>query len=292
MATKKSNPNRRSNANEVNDWVIELSKGFDNSFSRSAPEEIRRFLSQDLLFPDESLYRYHEVEPFLSRNKEIVQAEGGRASNKFYWTDFAQNVEAYIVVTRWRYTELLRSAIRCLNRREYVAAAVLARSALELGAVFVDNSITLRTNLNVVINYLSANPDSAVLSEPLEHFSLRIMWGTRLGSPPKELIQTNVLGSIRRLSQNEQAKDLLITYEYLCEACHPNVVGNMNYFGGVIELNSDGSKTTLLNRFADSPTSKALIEKSLWALSWSCIATRNAYTGAKSDIETLLGHFK
>jgi hypothetical protein len=290
MKTEKSSLKKRSNITDIDDWVIEFSKGFEDPFSRSAPEEIRRFLSQDLLIPDKSLYRYHQVEPFLERNKEIMQTEGSSASNKFYWTDFSQNVEAYIVVTRWRYTELLHSAVRCLNSNEYVAAAVLARSALELGAVFVNNSITLRTNLNVVIDHLSDKPDSVVLSEPLEHFSLRIMWGTRLNNPSKELKQKNVLDSIKALSINKQAEGLLISYEYLCEACHPNVVGNMNYFDKVLELNSDGSKTTLLNRFADSPTSKDLIEKSLWALSWSCIATRNAYTGTKSDLANLLSH--
>ena len=272
----------------LSEWVIEFSREFDDAFIKNAPENVIGFFAEDLSFPDEYGYRYHEVEAFNLYGEKIIKTEGAKAHQTYYWKDFIRNMAAYSIVTKWRYTELIGSAITCLNNREYVAAAVLARSGLELSAAFVDNSRYLGHNLKTVIEEKLANSDAVVLSVDLEEFSLRAMWGTRLGTPPKELIQKNVLGIIQRLSKNSVACDLISTYEFLCEAAHPNVIGNICYFDNKNELNIDGSRSKLLNRFAFAAGSKELVEKTLWAISWGCMATENSYRGVSDDLQRLL----
>ena len=277
---------------EFSEWVTEFSQRFEDAFVKSAPEIVREFFKRDLSFRDEYGYRLHDVKAFVPHSKKIKETEGAAAYLKFYWVDFARNMDAYSVVTKWRFTEIIGQAIHCLNNRNYVAAAVLARSGLELSASFVDNSRFLGHNLKLVNERMDSSDKTVVLSKDLEDFSLRIMWGTRLGTPPPELVQNNVLGVIKRLSRIEPAKQLIGVYEFLCEAAHPNVVGNKVYFDRVRQSNKDGSVSLLLNRYAFSDGSKALVEKTLWAISWGCVGTENAYQGFDGDLKSFLQRFQ
>jgi hypothetical protein len=273
---------------DLSQWLIEFSHEFKDPIVKNAPENVRGFFACDLSFPDEYGYRFHDANAFAAHSKKILETEGEKAFEKCYWMDFIRNMAAYSIVTKWRFTEITDEAVSCLNNRNYVAAAILARSGLELSASFVDNSRYLSHNLERVAEEMSASQSTAVLSEDLEKFSLRVMWGTRLGQPPDELVQKNVLGVINRLSKNEHAKDLIRVYEFLCEAAHPNVIGNQCYFDGIRESNPDGSQSWLLNRYAFSAGSKALVEKTLWAISWGCVATQNAYEGFDDDLNEFL----
>ena len=220
--------------NEANDyceyskWLREVAANAQHPFARDSESMVKYCLDWDTKMPRQYGWRFTDMESFRK------QVEGIKDSvdqvNRVYWHDMARNIEAYGVMTFWRGGELLRSAIRSLNVHDILSPAVLSRSLLELSASLIENSNLIRKNVEQIKN----SPDSGVIvSDGLEEFLVRIIWGTRLGNPPEFLKQRNILNCIQRCSKHPAASDLLPVYEFLCEVAHPNVIGNARFWGKV-----------------------------------------------------------
>jgi hypothetical protein len=194
----------------LDDWVLEHCTSSTVASILRLPDNLAKYGQSRLSQNDEYGYRYHDVKPFLKTGAEILATKGLAEYQKYYWTDFSRTVDAYRVISNWRFSDMLEATIRCLNSRDYVPAGVLARSTLELSAVYFDNSTFFFHNLRGIIASLkSRKPTEIVLSEDFENFSLRIIWGTRIGDPSEELKQTNAFGVIKRLAKFPDYSELL-----------------------------------------------------------------------------------
>jgi hypothetical protein len=192
----------------------------------------------------------------------LKATKSSREVNAIYWIDVARNCEAYSVMTCWRGIELIKSAIRAPNIREVIPPAVLSRSLLELSATFLWNAHFIEKNLSV----LHITPETAVVSADLEGFIVKSIWGTRLGEPEEHLKQTNVLTTIKKLSKNSDASQLLPVYEYLCEIAHPNVIGNARFWSHVDQTYSDATERVIISRSPDPESIRETVENVLWAI--------------------------
>ena len=83
-------------------------------------------------------WRFRTVEAF---NAEVAQLRHGDVEglNRLYWQDALKNCEAYSMMSTWRLVELARSCVWALARRDLLCAALMARSALESAANFLDS---------------------------------------------------------------------------------------------------------------------------------------------------------
>jgi hypothetical protein len=66
---------------------------------------------------------------------------------RLYWKDQLANWEAYSILNTLRLVDLARSCIWALARQEAVCASIVARSALETAAAFVDAARTVTATI-------------------------------------------------------------------------------------------------------------------------------------------------
>ena len=267
------------------DWLQELSKSASHPFARDSYDSINYCFSLDHKLPDNYGWRLSDIEAIKVQTQK---SKSFAELNSIYWVDFARNCEAYSVMTYWRGVELIKPTIRTLNIKEVIAAAVLARSLLELSATFISNANIIHKNISDL--EFPSNPP--VVSSELEAFILRCIWGTRLGEPEPHLKQINILTTIQKLSKNPDVSDLLPIYEYLCEVAHPNVIGNAKYWSHIDHTYSDGSQRLIISRHADVDSYRETIENILWSIGWGSICLRNAFEMISQSIQILLQKLK
>lgn len=253
-------------------WVTEFCSRSEHPFVRDSAEALKFFFVEDAAIPAIHTWKFNSDE---SLGAQVKQAKNSKVRNQLYWEDFARNCEAYSFMTRWRTSELLRSAIRSLNGKEIISSAVLARSLLELSASYLSNA-------SAVSNTLESIPPEHiefVVSKDLEILICKAIWGSRLGETPDHLKQKNVLTIIQKVTKIPDAKELYPTYEYLCELAHPNVIGNARFWSHIEGINPDGSEKRVISRSAFSDAvgcGGETVEKIVWALAWSAAVTVNS----------------
>ena len=263
------------------DWITDYCSQHTDPFIRDSGRMIAYCFELDAIMPDRYGWRFSSEESF---SKQIDGVRDPRSLNKIYWTDMARNVEAYSTMTFWRGLELLKPAIRSLNIREIITPAVLARSLIELCCTFLRNANILEKTFTEI----SFPKDTVVNSPELEKMVVRIIWGTRYGDPQPHLKQTNVLNSIQWVSKNPKGKDVLPTYEYLCDIAHPSFIGNTRFWSHIEEVLPDSSERRVISKYADRETTLAIVDKILWSLGWSAAVLRNGFEITKVGLAQLL----
>ena len=269
------------------DWLNSHCERSKNPFIRDSWQAIAPCFEVDRLIPDNYGWKFAWPETIQSQVQSLIADLTNRSPhglNRIHWIDHARNIEAYNTMTFWRGIELLKPAIRSLNVHEIIAPAVLARSALELACTYAVNAEQLIAYMSEVV----FPPDTVVLSQDLENFIVKMIWGTRLSEPSDYLKQTNILTTIKKVSKNPKSKEILPTYEYLCELAHPNVIGNTRFWSHVDYVYVDGSERRIISRYADGKTSEEIIDKILWSLAWSAFVLANGFPQTQVAINALL----
>ncbi|MEM3713308.1 MAG: hypothetical protein QXR97_07220 [Thermoproteota archaeon] len=179
--------------------------------------------------------------------------------NRLYWHYMVRNIEAYDVILVWRSMELLKPALYLLNEREIIAPAVLSRSLLELAVTAILKNNMIYDLIGKVIEQLKTDEhQKIIISEELEDFIARMLFGTRLDEPPEKLKQRNVLTDIKHLldnlkknqPNNPAVTELMPVYNRLCEFAHPNLLGNIQFWSKIEAKNKDGSEIWRIERRA------------------------------------------
>ncbi|EOX4969762.1 hypothetical protein ACE34V_004822, partial [Vibrio alginolyticus] len=258
------------NSKYLNDSILEYCKNSDDSIVKSANEMVHHCLDIDDKIPNEHSWKFTSE----SSIKEQLKGVGSpNELNNIYWKDQVSNVEAYSIMTLWRGIELVRSCLNGLNNAETISPAISSRSLLELSTVFLLNANLLHKNFSEV----KLSNSQVVISTDIEAFVVKMIWGTRYDDPEPHLLQTNIMTSLKRLSKNPAATDLMPTYEFLCDIAHPSFIGNTSYWSHVDSVNDDGSENRVISRSVTRYTNTEILDKTLWALAWSSACIRNAF---------------
>lgn len=267
-------------------WLAQFATASNDPIVRSSAEMVKYCLDFEKQMPTEYGWRFTELDTFREVSRELKTPED---LNEFYWGDMSRNLEAYSITVFWRGIEILKPLIRSLNLKEIITPAVLSRSLLELGASFIENA----NIIHKTVEQMPAHQINAIeTSQDLEQLSVRILFGTRLGSNiPEHLQQKNVLTTLQRLTKNPNATDLLPTYEFLCEIAHPNVIGNARFWAEVLRKNDDGSETIRISRQHDSLTNREILGKILWSVGWSAVCLRNGFHLIQDAVAAIIVRF-
>lgn len=188
-------------------------------------ERCRCGSGKKLSFPDPYEWERMPLDEFQARAEE---ARGPREFNALFWRDQARQIEAYSVMTFWRLTEVLESAVLELRTGRPLSAAILARSALELAVAYLDNSISVQAVLREVVP--AVEKDALIDAQEFEEMLLRTIFGSREAEVPKHLQQTNVMTQLQRVAKLDALSFLPPLYARLCELAHPNRRGNELYW--------------------------------------------------------------
>ena len=264
------------------EWISEYCNNSSHPFIRDSGKMIAYCFELDENLPKEYKWRYSDED---SIKRQIQCAKTTKEINKIFWLDQAHNVEAYSVMTFWRGVELLKSAIRSLNVHEVIPPAVLSRSLLELATVFLMNSNNLEKNFSEV----TFPPNTVVVSQDIEKMIVKMIWGTRFNNPEDHLQQINIITPLKKLSENEHAKELWLNYEYLCDIAHPSFIGNTRYWSHVETVYKNGSEDRVISKFPEHENCNKILDKILWSLGWSAASIRSAFEINTHGLQQLIG---
>lgn len=261
-------------------WLSDHCELSDDPFVRDSWKMISYCFELDRKIPSEYRWRYVDLESFqnqVSGNNEPVHL------NRLYWTDQARIIEAYSLTIFWRGMEMLKPAIRSLNTKELITSAVLARSLLELSSVFLVHA----NNIQKTFSDLQFPDDAVVISSEFEESILKMMWGTRIGEPAPHLKQTNVMTFMTKLAKHPNGKEILPTYEFLCDIAHPCHMGNTRFWSHVESVDKSGAELRVISRNTSGPPTHDILNRILWTLGWSAAVLRNSFEITSSGVEVL-----
>jgi len=101
-----------------------------------------------------------------------------------------------------------------------------------------------------------------------------------------------VLTGIERLSGIEGYEVVHSAYEYLCEAAHPNVVGNARYWANTPNPRSDGTVLYSMERDAEATDfTSTLADYILFALGWSAANAQAGFRIIREQVATIVRAF-
>lgn len=278
----------------------------ENPFVTDADGMIGRLNELSSKLPRRYGWRYRTVEGMRAEVAEIAASAKIAATpakalpfNLLYWQDQLGNWEAYSIMNTLRITDLARSCVWALAREDAVCASLLARSALETAAAFVDAARTVSATITRTTDGKSGSildPDvdlrtTVVISEELERYSLKTIFASRL--PESETIYNpiNIVTIITRISKIPAQEFVLSTYGILCEAAHPNMLGRMLYLHKSEPGPRKGNELRILGP-GNGPTWQLLAEAIVAAVSWACATLTSAFALMAETIETVMGRLK
>lgn len=264
------------------DWVREYCKDHEDPFVRDSEAMVQHCLDLDKKLPNEYWWKFSSKETIEKQARGAVSCQ---ELNSIFWKDQARNIEAYALMTCWRGVELVKSCLFGINGQEVIAPAVSARSLLELSTVFLLNA----NSLHKTFGELSFPENAIVTSSEIEALVVKMIWGTRYGEPEQHLTQTNIMTSLKRLSKSPNAAELMPNYEFLCDIAHPSFIGNTSYWSHVESVYPDGSQKRVMSRLSDREFNTEITDKTIWALAWSSVCTRNAFEIMSDANRVLLG---
>jgi len=253
----------------------------NNELIKSSEQMIGYCLDLNSRTPDEYRWRFFSKDFFCEK---ISKLSDPKEINTIYWSDQNENINAYAMMTLWRGVELIKSCLFGLNAKETIAPAIAARSLLELSSVFLLNADQIKKTFN---NIQFSN-ETVVFSTDIEEMVVKMIWGTRYGNPDPHLKQTNIMSFLNKVAKHPSAKDLIATYEFLCDIAHPSFIGNTSYWSYIESINDDGSEQRVMSRLPTRNTNTEILDKTIWSLAWSSFCIRNAFVMMTNASETLM----
>ena len=281
--------------------VLRRIQSSDNPFVTNANGMIGRLNALSGVLPNRYRWRYRTTDGFGAEMAEIAAAATDALPvNALYWRDQLSNWAAYSLMNTLRVIDLARSCVWALAREEALCASLLARSALETAAAFVDAARTMSATIRHTGT--EQNPGSildptidlrttVVMSTELEHHSLKTIFASRLPESDRIYEATNILTIITRISKIRTHEFVLPTYGFLCEVAHPNFLGRTLYLHGSEPGPREGNEVRTLGP-GNGPTWHFLAEPIVAALSWACATQVSAFSLMGETIDEVIARLK
>lgn len=173
------------------------------------------------------------------------------------WQDILDQVQAFGLLSAWRLTEIVSSAVWAIRRNDPLCAAIMARAALETSASYAWFQTTTRPSIEDVIG-----KDMFINFGPLEDTILETLWASRLKDTESFYTPKNILTIIGHITKKVPHQgEVESYYGVLCEVAHPNMLGRALY------LSEEDGKTIISRK--RGPSATVIEHASLFALSWA-----------------------
>ncbi|MBL0010012.1 MAG: hypothetical protein IPP22_01420 [Nitrosomonas sp.] len=252
-------------------------------FARDCEEMLNYFFEIESQIPSTYHWTFTPTEALFQK---LIQINDHTEWNNIYWRDICENIQAYSVLTYQRGLGIIRPVIRSLNTGDFLASAILARSALELSAWFIYHARFFRNTALSIPAELSTETTRFTNNE-LQTKLVKLLWGTRLETVHEELKQINILTIIKKVSEADNANFLKPTYDYLCEATHPNIVGNAEFWEYPSDAHNSKSFTIKIRSMGCATKQTNFLHMHLGALGWSSACYRNGMIEVRKAIEII-----
>jgi hypothetical protein len=227
--------------------------------------------------------------PWRQRTVEQLKAEAGRlqelgrpmAAYRLAWQDMLDQVQAFGLLSAWRLTELVSSAVWGIRRNDPLCAAIMARAALETTASYAWFQTKVRPGIDAVIG-----KDKMIFDfGPLEEEILKTLWASRLEDAEEFNKPTSILTIIGHITEKiPDQKDVGACYGLLCEVAHPNMLGRSLFL-------SEEDGRTIISR-KRGPSATVIEHASLLALSWAAGTLLRSLTPMQDTCVRMMEYLK
>jgi hypothetical protein len=178
-------------------------------------------------------------------NSQIALIKIFADRKKLYFNDKSKHLSNFEVILSMRVYELTDAAIKLLNENSIVAAALIARSLLEL-TIFGFEDIS---QFNELTGDLGGFDDKKM--KELNMLENKMLWSSKYASKDETYLKPRqITESIRKIEQKMSWK-IKDKYTWLCEFAHPNRLGYDVYIERTDSKNNDGSITYIANKTKD-----------------------------------------
>jgi hypothetical protein len=207
--------------------------------------------------PKRLTWRWRTVEQFKAEVDRLYGLRRDLDAYRLYWRDMLDQVQAFGLLSAWRLTELVSSAVWAIRRNDPLCAAIMARAALETSASYAWFQTKVRPGIDAVIGR-----DQLVKNEQLEDEILKTLWASRLEDAEAFYNPTNIVTIIGHITKKvPHQEDVGGCYAILCEVAHPNMLGRSIFL-------SEQDGQTVISR-QRGPSATVIEYASLLALSWA-----------------------
>ena len=269
----------------------------ENPFVAQANQMIGQLNELGNRLPRRYGWRFRTVAAFQAEQARVAKTSTDALPlNALYWRDMLATCEAYALMSIWRMIDIARGGIWALVRQDLVCAALLARSALESGAQFVDAARTIsatigdpldRTNPHNILDATTDLRRSVLLCKPLEEYLLKTVFASRLPNAEDFYRPTNIVTIIQRISKSPGQEFVLPTYETLCEVAHPNFLGRSLYVLDVEPGQHEGEEVRTIGP-GIGPTAPRIVAPTVAGLAWACGTQVSAFKLMSDTIQAML----
>jgi hypothetical protein len=207
--------------------------------------------------PRSLLWRRRTVEQLKAETDRLYDLGRPLDAYRLAWQDILDQVQAFGLLSTWRLTELVSSAVWAVRRNDPLSAAIMARAALETSASYAWFQSKVRPGIDDVIG-----KDEFVTFEQLEDEILKTLWASRLEDADEFYNPTNIVTIIGHITKKVPYQgDVKDYYGILCDVAHPNMLGRS------IFLSEEDGRTVISRK--RGPSAAVIEHASLFALSWA-----------------------
>ena len=265
----------------------EIASRAKHPFARDCQKMVNYCTELEHQIPDPYSWKFTSTEGL--KDELIAVIDTPVEWNQIYWKDIAENLQAFSVIAFKRGVSILGPAVRAINHREILPAAILTRSLLELSAWAIHNTEKFKNTIEAIPQDISS-ADKLITAEGLQTRLVKLLWGTRLETEVEELKQLSILTAIEKVAKRDPENFLLPAYQYLCEVTHPNIVGNAEFW----TYPHDSTKRSFKIEISDSNKASKLNhlhETTLASIGWSAACLRNSMHTSSAAIHTIAVRF-
>jgi hypothetical protein len=208
----------------------------------------------------------------------VIRTPDPNQQLKLWWEDMLNQIQAFGLMSAWRLTEVVSSAVWAIRRNDPICAAIMARAALETVASYAWFS----TKVRPAIDSLVENNQIGYV-EDLEDELLKTLFASRIETEtfyhPTNIV--TVIGHITKKVPHQE--DVGRCYETLCEVAHPNMLGRSIYL-------SEENGRVVISR-TRGPSVVHIEHATLLALSWASGTLPRSLTEMQATGRRALEHF-
>lgn len=198
--------------------------------------------------------------------------------NRLYWEDLYESINATRNIFIKRSKPLVASSVALVNQDDLISSAAVARSLLELSIWALQHSATL---MNTLRGYKAeADPNIHLMEATgLQELVAKLIWGTRLKDRVKrnkQLAQMHIIDEFKKVAARDKDKFIEQTYDFLCELCHPNAVGNWVFADADGAIDSNFRIDIPIQLLQIGSERQNALHHICGAIGWSAIAMSNS----------------
>jgi len=214
----------------------------------------------------------------VTLQNEIKNVKSTFEMNQILYLDHCQDIQAIQSYLIKRSYNLMVPITSLHNEVNFLAAATLCRSLLELSIWSLWHSTTIKKMSESVTKELAETGILIVKGgggSPLELADLlqKLLHGTRLKDIKKldpDWKQMHIMDELKKFGKYDTNKYVEELYDFLCELTHPNIIGNE------IFLHVGENERHVITPHQTGWAALATIEKICACLSWSAQSMVNA----------------